>query len=288
MKKTIVVSIAVFSGIICGILLISHIFYYSEIASEASCLVQRNASSCLAAALTKMIEGNYADSYQYVNEGCVLGDAELCNTSGVVLSVGLNGYFDYLFAYALFDHGCDLGNKKSCSDRKLLTIEKDDIQNLIENCKNNNNPVFCRKAGEHFFYSKEDHERKKALEFLKPACSQLKDFSCAMLSIMFSEDGDQINAKQVYDQFTTKDFQFSNHETFLEIKAAFMLGNEDKTEKLIIEKTNETSQIVIVILKDPVLKKTAENKRLHEHYLSLLRALKQKNESCLISEGGVQ
>ncbi len=288
MEKTIIVSIAVFSGIICGIWLIAALFYYSEIASEAGCLEQKNASSCLSAALTKMIEGDYADSYKYVGAGCVLEDAELCNTSGVALSTGLNGYFDSLFAYALFDHACDLGDQKSCSDRKLLTIEKDDIQNLIENCKNNNNPVFCRKAGEHFFYSKEDPERKKALEFLKPACSQLKDFSCAMLSIMFSEDGDQINAKQVYDQFTTKETPFSNRETFLEMKAAFMLENEEKTEKLIIKKTNEKPQLVIMILKDPVLKKTAENKHLHEHYLSLLRALKQKNESYLISAGGVQ
>ena len=235
-----------------------------------------------------MIEGNYADAYKYVDKGCFLGDAELCNTSGVVLSAGLNGYFDSLFAYALFDHACDLGDQKSCSDKTLLTTEKDDIQNLIENCKNNNNPVFCRKAGEHFFYSQEDSERKKALEFLKPACNQLKDFSCAMLSIMFSEDEDRINAEQVYDQFTTKETPFSTSETFLEIKATFMLGNEEETEKLIIKKTNEKPQLVIMILKDSVLKKTTENKHLHEHYLSLLRALKQKNESYLISEGGIQ
>ena len=286
MKKTIIVSIAVFFGIICGILLISHIFYYSEIASEVGCLVQRNASSCLSAALTKMIEGNYADSYKYVDEGCVLGDAELCNTSGVVSNVGLNGYFDSLFAYALFDHGCDSGNKKSCSDKTLLTTEKNDIQNLIENCENNNNPVFCRKAGEHFFYSKDDSERKKALEFLKPACDQLKDSSCAMLSIMFSEDRDQINAEQVYAQLTSKETLFSNRETLFEIKASFMLGNEEKTEKLIIEKTNEKPQLVIMILKDKLLKKTAENKHLHEHYLSLLRALKRENEKYLMSAGG--
>ena len=67
-----------------------------------------------------------------------------------------------------------------------------------------------------------------------------------------------------------------------------MLGNAEKTEKLIIEKTNEKPQLVIMILKDPVLKKSAGNKHLHEHYLSLLRALKQKNESCLISAGGVK
>ena len=139
MKKTIIVSIAVFSGIICGILLISGLFYYYETASEASCLEQKNASSCLVAALTKMIEGDYADSYKYVDMGCVLGDAELCNTSGVALNVGLNGYSDSLFAYALFDHGCDSGNKKSCSDKTLLTTEKDNIQNLMENCENNNN-----------------------------------------------------------------------------------------------------------------------------------------------------
>ena len=287
MKKTIIVSIAVFSGIICGILLIAAIFYYSEIASEASCLEQKNASSCLAAALTKMIEGDYADAYKFVDEGCLWGDAELCNTSGVVLSEGLNGYFDSLFAYALFDNACDLGDQKSCSDRKLLTIEKDDIQNLIENCKNNNNPVFCRKAEEHFFYSKEDHERKKALEFLKPACNQLKDFSCAMLSIMFSEDGNQIDAEKSLAQLQ-ESVPFSTSETFLEIKAVFMLGNEEKTEKLIIEKTNEKPQLVIMILKDPVLKRSAENKHLHEHYLSLLRALKQKSESYLISAGGVK
>lgn len=287
MKKTIIVSIAIFSGIICGILLISGLFYYSEIASEARCLVQRNASSCLAAALTKMIKGDYVDAYKYVDEGCVSGDAELCNTSGVVLSAGLNGYFDSLFAYALFDHACDLGDQKSCSDKTLLTTEKDDIQNLIENCKNNNNPVFCRKAGEHFFYSKEDSERKKALEFLKAACNQLKDFSCAMLSIMFSEDGNQIDAEKSLAQLQ-ESVPFSNRGTFLEMKAAFMLGNEEKTEKLIIKKTNEKPQLVIMILKDPVLKKTAENKHLHEHYLSLLRALKQKNESYLISAGGVQ
>lgn len=206
MKKTIIVSIAVFSGIICGILLIAALFYYSEIASEARCLGQRNASSCLAAAMTKMIEGDYADSYKYVDVGCVLGDAELCNTSGVVSSVGLNGYFDSLFAYALFDHACDLGDQKSCSDRKLLTVET----------------------------------------------------------------------------------PFSNRRTFLEMKAAFMLGDAEKTEKLIIEKTNEKPQLVIMILKDPVLKKSAENKHLHEHYLSLLRELKQKNESCLISAVGVK
>lgn len=285
MEKTIIVSIAVFSGIICGILLIAAIFYYSEIASEAGCLEQKNASSCLAAALTKMIEGDYADSYKYVGAGCVLEDAELCNTSGVVLSVGLNGYFDSLFAYALFDHACDLGDQKSCSDRKLLTIEKDDIQNLIENCKNNNNPIFCRKAGEDFFYSQEDSERKKALEFLKPACNQLKDFSCAILSIMFSEDGNQIDAEKSLAQLQ-ESVTFSNRETFLEIKAAFMLGNEEKTEKLIIEKTNEKPQLVIMILKDPVLKKSAENKHLHEHYLSLLRALKRENEKYLMSAGG--
>ena len=206
MKKTIIVSIAVFFGIICGILLISGLFYYSDIASEASCLEQRNASSCLAAALTKMIEGNYADSYKYVDEGCVLGDAELCNTSGVVSSAGLNGYFDSLFAYAIFDYACDLGDQKSCSNRKLLTIEASS----------------------------------------------------------------------------------SNNKTFLEIKAVFMIGDEEETEKLIIEKTNEKPQLVIMILKDQDLKKTAENKHLHEHYLSLLRALKQKNESYLISEGGIQ
>lgn len=287
MKKIIIFS-AVLFGTLSGILLIAGFFYYSEIASEASCLEQKNASSCLAVALTKMIKGDYVDAYKYVDEGCVSGDAELCNTSGVALSTGLNGYNDSLFAYAIFDYACELGDQKSCSDRKLLTIEKDDIQNLIENCKNNNNPVFCRKAGEHFFYSKEDAERKKALEFLKPACNQLKDFSCAMLSIMFSENEDQINATQVYDLFITKEFPFSNHETFLQIKAAFMLKNEEKTEKLIIEKTNEKPQLVIIILKDPVLKTTAENKHLHEHYLSLLRALKQKNESYLISAGGVK
>lgn len=287
MKKTIIVSIAVFSGIICGILSIIGFFYYFEIYSITRCLGQKDAGSCFVTALTKMIEGDYADSYKYVDEGCVLADAELCNTSGVVLNVGLDGYFDSLFAYALFDHACDLGNQKSCSDRKLLTVEKDDIQNLIENCKNNNNPVFCRKAGEHFFYSKEDSERKKALEFFKPVCNQLKDFSCAMLSIMFSEDGNQIDAEKSLAQLR-ESVPFSNRGTFLEMKAAFMLGNEEKTEKLIIKKTNEKPQLVIMILKDPVLKKSAENKHLHEHYLSLLRALKQKNESCLISAGGVQ
>ena len=286
MKKTIIV--LVFSGIICGILSIIGFFYYLEIYSITSCLGQKDAGSCFVAALAKMIEGQYHDAYTYFGKGCYAGDMEQCNVSGVALSTGLNGYYDSLFAYAVFDPACDSGDQKSCSDRKLLTIEKDDIQNLIENCKNNNNPVFCRKAGEHFFYSKEDTERKKALEFLKPACNQLKDFSCAMLSIMFSEDEDRINAEQVYDQFTTKETPFSTSETFLEIKAAFMLGNEEETEKLIIKKTNEKPQLVIMILKDSVLKKTPENKHLHEHYLSLLRALKQKNESYLISEGGIQ
>ena len=206
MKKTIIVSIAVFSGIISGILLIVAIFYYSEIVSETRCLGQKNASSCLASALTKMIEGDYADSYKYVGAGCVLGDAELCNISGVILNAGLNGYFDSLFSYAIFDYACDLGDQKSCSDREFLTIEA-------------------------------------------PS---------------------------------------SNNKTFLEIKAAFMLGNEEKTEKLIIEKTSEKPQLVIMILKDPALKKSAENKHLHEHYLSLLRALKQKNKSYLIRAGGIK
>ena len=181
-------------------------FYYFENYSITRCLGQKDAGSCFATALTKMIEGDYADAYKYVNEGCVSGDAELCNTSGVALSTGLNGYFDSLFAYAIFDYACDLGDQKSCSNRKLLTIEASS----------------------------------------------------------------------------------SNNKTFLEIKAVFMIGDEEETEKLIIEKTNEKPQLVIMILKDQALKKTAENSRLHEHYLSLLRALKQKNESYLISAGGAQ
>ena len=201
---------AIFSGIICGILLISGLFYYSEIASEASCLVQSNASSCLVAALTKMIEGNYGDSYKYVDEGCVLGNAELCNMTGVILNSGLNGYSNLGMAYGIFDWGCDLGDQKSCSDKKLLIGET-------------------------------------------------------------TQDSEKLSPEET---------------TLLEIKTLLMNGDKEKTKKLIIEKTNEKPQLVIMILKDPVLKKTAENKRLHEHYLSLLSALKRENEKYIMSAGG--
>ncbi len=201
---------AIFSGIICGILLISGLFYYSEIASESSCLEQKNASSCLVAALTKMIEGNYVDSYKYVDEGCVLGDAELCNMAGVILNSGLNGYSNVEMAYGIFDWGCDLGDQKSCSDKKLLVGET-------------------------------------------------------------TQDSEKLSPEE---------------KTLLEIKAFLMNGDKEKTEKLIIEKTKKTPYLVIMILKDPVLKKTAENKRLHEHYLSLLSALKRENEKYLMSAGG--
>lgn len=196
---------AVLSGMLLVILLFVGFFLFAEFVAKESCIKNRG-ESCLYLALSKMIEGNYHDSYTYFGEGCYAGDMEQCNISGVALSTGLNGYYDALFAYAVFDYACDSHDVKSCSDKTLLTIEASS----------------------------------------------------------------------------------SNNKAFLEIKSVFMLGNEEKTEKLIIEKTNEKPQLVIMILKDQDLKKTAENKRLHEHYLSLLRALKQKNESYLISAGGVQ
>ena len=87
---------------------------------------------------------------------------------------------------------------------------------------------------------------------------------------------------------TTQDSEKPSPEetTLLEIKTLLMNRDKEKTEKLIIEKTKKTPYLVIIILKDPVLKKTAENKRLHEHYLSLLSALKRENEKYIMSAGG--
>jgi|GEM_PF-6667393 hypothetical protein len=201
---------AIFSGIIGGILLIASFFFFTEMIAKKTCVVEKKDDFCIYLAISEAIEGNYDNFYHYIELGCLSGNEELCNRTGVIVNSGLNGYLNLEMAYGIFDWGCDLGDQKSCSDKKLLVGE------------------------------------------------------------------------------TTQDSEKPSPEetTLLEIKTLLMNRDKEKTEKLIIEKTKKTPYLVIMILKDPVLKKTAENKRLHEHYLSLLSALKRENEKYIMSAGG--
>lgn len=272
-----------------GILLPIHLFPLVENFMIKRCNEDYRGGMCEIMGIMKTIDGNYSDSFKYFEKGCVLGEEQSCNIYSVNLNVGLSGYNNKVFSYAIFDNACFLGDKKSCLEKMIMTGEENDIQTLLENCEKAMHPLPCKKAGEHFFYGKNDTspDKKKAINFLTSACNQLKDGSCYLLSIAASETGNFTMAQKAFNDANLQ-FPFIDHETILKIKALYLLGDIDKTRDIIIEETSGRPHLTILILKDSILRKTVEDKILKEHYFKLLENLKAENEEYLKLAGGVQ
>lgn len=272
-----------------GILLPIYLFPLVENFMIKRCNENYRGGICEIVGIMKMIDGNYTDSFKYFEKGCVLGEKQSCNIYGVNLNVGLTGYNNKVFSYALFDNACFLGDEKACLEKRLMTGEENNIQNLVENCEKETHPLSCKKAGEHFFYGKNDTspDKEKAINFLTSACNQLKDGSCYLLSIAASEAGNFTMAQQAFNDANLQ-FPFIDHEIILKIKALYLLGDIDKTRDIIIKETSGRPHLTIWILKDSILRKTVEDKLLKEQYLKLLENLKTKNKEYLKLAGGVQ
>ena len=289
MKKTTITFLFILSGIVLGILLPIYLFSLGANFLIKGCNEDNKGGMCSIVGSMKIMDDNYSDSIKYFEKGCLLGEEQSCNILAANSYSGLNGYSNKVFSYALFDNACSLGHEKSCLEKKFMTGEDNDIKDLVENCDKEKHTLSCKKAGEYFFYGKNDaaSDNEKAIKFLTSACSQLKDVSCYLLSIAGSETGNVILAQKAFDDANLQ-FPVINRNVEMKIKASFLLGNNKKTRDIIIKETGVRPYLAIWILKDPILRKTAEDKVLKEHYLTLLENLKAKNKEYLKLLGGVQ